>query len=222
MPPRLRNEKPELRRMKIPIALQTDDLTTAVDDLKRYFGDPYPGERYTGASFDAWDSTGNRDADTDRFTADDLIAISLLSVNAGPAAARTLLRDRAEEFSGHLRAIGPDRDLADEPGPLDKTWPAWQLENQLRTVSGVGLTIATKLIARKRPRLYPIWDTVVVEVLGTRSSHLVPIHATLSQDAALRQRLQQARADVGLPRHVSELRILDVIAWMQGKRDAAQ
>ncbi|MBD0862613.1 hypothetical protein IA539_15545 [Gordonia sp. zg691] len=201
----------------IPAALADDDHAPAAAVLRTYFGDPYPGTAYTGAIFDSWDSTGTRAADSDVFTADDLIAIGFLSVNAGPAAARQLLRERRDEFSGYLSAVGPDRDLADERGPLGPTWPAWVLDTQLRTVAGVGATIASKLIARKRPRLYPIWDTVVVDVLGTRGgAHLVPVHDALRESPDLCRRIQTARHAAGLPDDISDLRILDTIAWMQG------
>ncbi|MYR07381.1 hypothetical protein GTV32_14160 [Gordonia sp. SID5947] len=200
----------------IPRALTTDDYDDAASDLRAYFGNPYPGTAFTGASFDDWDSLGTRAADVNIFTADDVVAIRLLSVDAGPVAARTLLRDQRDQFADLLGAIGPDRDLADEPGPIDNKWPAWHLENQLREVAGIGLTIATKLIARKRPRLYPIWDTVVSEVLGTRGGpHLVPIHSALRTDPDLRRRIVAARKRAELPDTISELRVLDVIAWMQ-------
>lgn len=206
--------------IRIPTALTVDDPAPAAEVLRSYFGDTYPGTAYTSAVFDSWDSTGTRDADADVFTADDFIAIKFLSVDAGPVATRQILRDRRDEFSALLQAIGPDRHLADEPGPIDITWPAWALENHLRGVRGIGLTIATKLIARKRPRLYPIWDTVVVDVLGTRGAHLVPIHAALRDGPDLRRRLHAARERAGLPAHISDLRILDTIAWMQGVSDS--
>ncbi|MDH3013844.1 DUF6308 family protein [Gordonia alkanivorans] len=201
----------------VPTTLTLDDPQPAAAVLRTYFGDPYPGTAYTGAVFDSWDSTGTRESDSDIFTADDLVAIGFLSVDAGPAAARALLLERRDEFSTYLAEVGPDRDLADEPGPLDPTWPAWVLDTQLRTVAGIGATIASKLIARKRPRLYPIWDTVVVDVLGTRGgAHLTPIHQALKENPPLRQRLRAARDAAGLPDHISELRILDTLAWMQG------
>ncbi|UNN04495.1 DUF6308 family protein (plasmid) [Rhodococcus opacus] len=56
-----------------------------------------------------------------------------------------------------LTAVGPDRVLVDEPVPLTPGWPAWDLETALRGLRDVGWTKATKLIARKRPRLYPIF-----------------------------------------------------------------
>ncbi|MFC9769246.1 DUF6308 family protein [Rhodococcus jostii] len=36
-------------------------------------------------------------------------------------------------------------------------WAAWDLETALWALPGIGQTKATKLIARKRPRLYPIF-----------------------------------------------------------------
>ncbi|MFC0314738.1 DUF6308 family protein [Gordonia phosphorivorans] len=210
--------------MRIPIELRTDDVTAAAATLTEYFGgaasgnDPFPSNRYTGASFDSWDSTGTRVADADRFTADDFVAIGMLSVNAGPRAARILLRDEAAEFSDLLQAIGDDRDLGDVDEVIDDSWPAWKLEARLRSVPGIGLTIASKLIARKRPKLYPIWDDVVTGVMGTRKAHLVPIHEALRDGSGLRERLRAARAEAELPDVISELRVLDVVAWMEGKR----
>ncbi len=45
----------------------------------------------------------------------------------------------------------------------------WRLEAALRGMKlGVGRTTASKLkAARKRPRLHPIWDTVIAAVTDT-------------------------------------------------------
>jgi hypothetical protein len=56
----------------------------------------------TGAAFDLWDSTGTRHADCDRFSADDLVAVSFLSVDIPARAAMALLRDQKDEFSALL------------------------------------------------------------------------------------------------------------------------
>ncbi|MGW5520234.1 DUF6308 family protein [Nocardia africana] len=53
------------------------------------------------------------------------------------------------------------------------------LEYALGDVPGPRRTTACKLLARKRPRLLPIWDTVVARILGTRDDHLVPVRAAL-------------------------------------------
>ncbi|WP_257016373.1 DUF6308 family protein [Rhodococcus sp. ACS1] len=83
---------------------------------------------------------------------------------------------------------------------------------------GIGQTKATKLIARKRPRLYPIWDSVVSQVLGTERAHLNPVREALrADDRALHHRLLSIREEAGLPEEISALRVFDVIAWMDGK-----
>lgn len=74
--------------MLIPVVLQSDNSADPADVLRLYFGDPYPGSDYTGASFDARDALGARADHSNRFTADDFVAITLLSVDAGPFAVR--------------------------------------------------------------------------------------------------------------------------------------
>ncbi|MEH0985334.1 DUF6308 family protein [Micromonospora sp. CPCC 205556] len=200
---------------RLPDALQTSDDAAATHLLKRYFGQPYlsPGCA-DGAYFDTWAT----DIDPFRFTADDLIAIKFLSVEAPKTAVRALLRDRTDEFSRLLVELGPDRDLACEQKPLDHGWLGWHLMRELRTIPGVGTTTASKLLARKRPRLRPIWDSVVAAVTDTVQEQWEPLREALcADDLALHHRLLRLRDRLGLPEAVSALRILDVIAWREGK-----
>jgi hypothetical protein len=81
-----------------PRALQNPDDIAALQLLHRYYGGTgYPSPA-VGAAFDAWDSTGTRAKDVDRFTADDLVAVTFLSVKVGAPAARRLLVDDAQRF----------------------------------------------------------------------------------------------------------------------------
>ena len=203
-----------------PDALATNGDTAALGLLEVYFGTPYCSpSAYGGAHFDQWDSLGTRDADADRFTADDLVAVTFLSVNVSPPAARAILRDRAGELAGLLREVGEDKDLADEPEQHPDEWAGWRLMAALRTLPDVGPTIASKLVARKRPRLRPIWDSVVAELTGTQQSQWEPLRVALrADDLALHRRLLRLRAAAGLPEQVSVLRVLDVICWMEGKQ----
>ncbi|RAO63878.1 DUF6308 family protein [Micromonospora saelicesensis] len=200
---------------RLPQALQESDDADAIALLKRYYGDPYLGIGCAdGAYFDTWAT----DSDPMRFTADDLIAIKFLSVEAPKTAVRALLRDRSGEFSQLLVDLGPDRDLANEDKPFGHTWAGWRIMDELRSIPGVGTTIASKLLARKRPRLRPIWDTVVAAVTDTVPAQWEPLRAALrADDCALHRRLLRLRDVVGLPVEVSALRILDVIAWREGK-----
>lgn len=175
---------------------------------------------FTGARFDEWDSTGNRWADSDRFTADDLVAVSFLSVAVPAPAASLLLDEQADRFSALLRAVGDDRDLAEEPQAWADDWAGWVLWADLMALPGVGATIASKLYARKRPRLRPVYDTVVARVIGSQKVW-EPLRSLLQHDQDLQPRLLALRDTAGLPDVVTALRVFDVVAWMEGKGNTA-
>jgi hypothetical protein len=125
----------------------------------------------------------HRRSDANRFTADDLVAVTFLSVDIPRIRRRELLRDRTDEFTRLLVALGPDRDLVDERDPLHDSWPGWDLMHALRGLPGVRTTIASKLQARKCPQLRPIWDLVVAAVTG--KAQWEPRRAALCADGAV-------------------------------------
>ncbi|SFP89220.1 hypothetical protein SAMN05660464_0016 [Geodermatophilus dictyosporus] len=203
---------------RLPEALQTDDDTRALAFLREYYGRD-GGSAYTGSYFDGWGGQ----QDPDRFTAEDVVAVTFLSVVVPPMAAHRLLHTEAERFCRLLRDIGPDRDFAQEAEPVHRDWPGWRLETALRELSGVGRTIATKLCARKRPGLLPIYDSVVGEVTSAQSWQWEPLRQVLrADDGALQTRLLGLRDAAGLDASVSALRVYDVIAWMEGKKRGVQ
>ncbi|MBM4483418.1 hypothetical protein JO861_23595 [Rhodococcus hoagii] len=206
--------------IRLPKVLVADDDGAAVEVLRRYFTEPLVKTGYlrSGARWDTWDSTGTRGRDADTFTADDLVAVTMLSVDVSPDGAQILLRERVDEFGELLVAVGPDRDLADEADELTPESPVCRLEAALWTVPSIGRTVASKLIARKRPRLFPIYDRVIGEVLDTKQAHLEPVRTALrADDGALQRRLVSLREQAGLDEAVPALRILTVLAWMQLK-----
>lgn len=206
--------------IRLPRVLRDGDDVAAVDVLQEYFTRPAvkTGHIRTGARWDSWDPSGRREADLDTFTADDLVAITLLSVQVAPQGAWIMLGEASAELNRLLAAVGPDRDLVDEPDPMTPESPAWQLETALREVHGIGRIVASKLIARKRPRLFPIYDDVVGRQLGTKAAHLEPVRLALrAGDGALHRRLVDLRERAGLGESVPAVRILTVLAWMQGK-----
>lgn len=203
--------------MRLPQALTQEDNTAALDLLHCYYGKgPHAHHRpFTGAWFDSWDSTGTRAQDVDRFTADDLVAVSFLSVDIPALAAKALLDVESDAFSLLLAELGPDRDLAEETDPWSNNWAGWRLWQKLVALPHVGPTTASKLYARKRPRLRPIYDSVVAEVIGMKRLW-EPLRAELQANPSLHPRLMRLRQQAQLADEVSALRVFDVVAWMQG------
>lgn len=204
--------------VRLPRVLRDGDDAGAVDVLQEYFTRPLRKTGYlrTGALWDSWDPSGNRDRDADVFTAEDIVAVTLLAVQVPAQAALLLLGESNVSLNALLADVGPDRNLVDEADPLTPESPVWRLEAALREIHGVGRTMASKLIARKRPRLFPIYDDVVGRELGTKAAHLEPVRVAL-RDGELHARLQDLRDRAGLDEVVPTVRILDVLAWMQGK-----
>lgn len=84
-------------------------------------------------------------------------------------------------------------------------------------VPGVGQTTASKLLARKRPHLLPVWDTETSKVTGARRRHWEPLRLALRVDGkALHRRLLRLHSHAGLPPQVSAIRVFDVICWREG------
>jgi hypothetical protein len=203
--------------MRLPVALSETNDSAAQDLLECYYGTGAHAHHspFTGAWFDTWDSTGTRAQDVDRFTADDLVAVSFLSVDIAAPAARALLDVEADVFAALLRELGSDRDLVQEKVGWSDDWVGWRLWQKLIALPDVGPTRASKLYARKRPRLRPIYDSVVAKVIGMQSVW-EPLRAELQADAGLHPRLLVLREQAQLPAEVSALRVFDVLAWMEG------
>lgn len=207
-----------LMTLTLPGCLQNPDDAEALRLLRRYYASDENGPAAVGALWDAFDPSGQRASDADRLTSDDLVSLSLLSENVPGSAAHTLLVTDAERFSRLLADVGPDRDLGAQAEPVDDDGAGSRLYAAVRKLDGMGPTRASKLLARKRPRLFPIRDGVVEQVLGLGRDFWEPLRAALrADDSALDKRLGRLHAQVGLPPEVTRLRVLDVLAWREGK-----
>jgi len=200
---------------RLPKALQSNEDTRALAHLRDYYGRD-GGGAYTGSYFDGW----GIEQDPDRFTAEDVVAVTFLSVVVPPMAAHRLLIEDADVFNGLLKDLGPDRDLVDEDRAIDANWPGRQLNRALQgRLGGVGPTIASKLCGRKRPRMIPIYDSVVRDVTDARLAQWEPLRQQLRADGgALHDRLLRLRDRAGLDDHISAVRVYDVVTWMEGKQ----
>lgn len=102
----------------------------------------------------------------------DFTAVSMLSVDVSAQAAIRLMGRDADEISQLLRRIPTDRDIvevdSDELATGSAASELWQVLRRGR--DGLGRTTTSKLIAAKRPRLLPIWDSFVEEATGLDTS----------------------------------------------------
>ncbi|RFP70497.1 hypothetical protein D0N42_08080, partial [Micrococcus luteus] len=208
-------------QLHLPRTVASDQTELAVDLLKVYF----ESRKFIGSQWDGFDPSGTRAVSANVFTSDDVASAALLNTPVPGRAVAHLLISQRERFSELLRAVGPDRDFIDvDPDPSGKDMaPVYELYEALKTLPKVGPTIASKLVARKRPRLFPIVDaelrqTVFYEVRQDTHRGRQLLHAEFSaQDRTLWKRLASYHSAASLPTEVSVLRVFDVLAWMEAK-----
>jgi hypothetical protein len=152
----------------------------------------------------------------DEITADDLLAVALLDITWRPEVVRILLDRQRRELSSMLAALPDDVDLWDSDDEvstrIDAMWDA------LVAIDGIGTASATKLLARKRPRLCPISDSVVIKAIGV-PQRTWDVLRCLLQDETCRAQIEALRPAAAA--RASLLRILDVILWITHSETAA-
>lgn len=179
--------------------------------------------------------------DPHHFTTGDLLALTLLQVQASPVAVRRLTEpsrtgeDLERMLSDEHLPVNSDLALA-EAAVLERMAVFHEAVKQaLSTTESANANpwvTASKLTARKRPDLFPVRDSVVCDYLGLskgrKHNYEVDwqVFRRLLQDDGIRGRLDQvldeaARrpgVDIGLPNR--RLRHLDAVLWMHARHGA--
>jgi hypothetical protein len=187
----------------------------AIDDVARYYR-----ENLDGPNFDLLGRSAGVDPEPNRIAPIDLIAVTALSVSVPARTAVLLLEDRATDVERLLLQIPADLDIWDDSAEALVTpqSTAAELWNLLESFDGVGWVVAHKLCARKRPRLLPVYDSVVKEQLQpNRKSYWVPLRASI-RELQLVPQLERIKAEANVPKGVALLRVLDVAVWCEGVR----
>jgi hypothetical protein len=123
-----------------------------------------------------------------------------------------LVSELLREIPVDVDIVEVDQEMLCGESPANRLWDVLRQERD-----GVGPTRASKLLAAKRPRLLPIWDTFVEQAtgMGTLGSWW-KVQYVLNDDQRLvwdwLRELRPLASNV--PDSVSELRILDVLLWM--------
>lgn len=202
--------------------------------LLTYFG---AGETpvYDGSRFEFYAAA---ETDPDRITAADLVAITLLSMeirrNSGSGITTAHVRaleERSSEVRHLLAQIPADRDLHELSAQEYKKLIGegsfgerlWAL---LRDQIGMYRVATFKVMARKRPRLFPIADSRTHEILGTPPNWWESWYEALRDgDRAIVTELETLRKDAArkVPSigNVSLLRVADIALWLEKNGTAA-
>lgn len=194
----------------------------AVGHLRDYYG--LTGKYFTGASFETF---AQAESDPYKIGTGDLLALSMLSVNVTGAGAALMMSDTFQaEATSLLKRIPVNLSFDDVGAEFhvrdghDSTGSRlWKL---IRDADGMGPVLTSKLMARKRPELFPVYDSVIDGALGlggTRSFW------TQYRDWLLKDDLEHGEPLIAhakhlaekaeVPRHISPLRVIDVVIWME-------
>lgn len=165
-----------------------------------------PDGPFAGSTFDGLPNNPRNE-----FSSSDLLAASLLDVRFEPLAVRALLEKRTDSFTSHLAAISNDVDLwAATEEDLRSAKALWE---EVIKLPGVGETRTSKLLARKRPRLIPIVDSVIRKNLPLGNDSWLSLRSAL-RDEQVRRSIEGIRPP-GVVSSVSTLRLLDAATWMR-------
>ncbi|MGP5229038.1 MULTISPECIES: DUF6308 family protein [Micrococcaceae] len=205
----------------------------ALSHVQSYFEDQSNGRPwFTGSRFETFAGGGDQN-EPHRITAHDLIAVSMLSVHVPAQAALGIIETLGGEIESLLEELPVDVCFEELSGEefdtlLGDSSPAekiWDLLRQRDDRWEVGQTTASKILARKRPQLIPVYDSVVGRAAGLKDSTeqwnlwFSSFHDANSEAGI--ERLRSLRAKSGQA-HLSLLRILDIVLWMEHRNNASE
>ncbi len=196
----------------------------AVEDLRTYYQDGPPNTGHPGRWFEQIGTPEEQHRNRDRLTADDIVALSALNIRLPITVSARLLGADSAEISDLLATIPADADLWSMPrSELSPRSAAYRLFTKFRAMAwnggehGTSGVTASKLLARKRPRLIPIYDQQVSQLvdLGKGASWWISLREALTPE--VRDHLQRAHDVAELGPRIASLRTLDVILWMRAR-----
>ena len=163
-------------------------------------------------------------------TPSDLLAVSQLSMKIGgyqksdsipESAVIKLFETKFQEkisislakikTTWRLETISP-KDLEIFNNEIDKLWPI------LRDEVGLKRVATYKLMARKRPHLCPIRDSFAEKVLGHQKNWYTSWYSAFQPEIGVVAELKTLQKNCPAARHLSLLRVADIIIWERQKR----
>lgn len=201
----------EKRKTDPLVVAQQIDAILEVDSIGKLVEAYFEWPCFAGIDFDRLGQS-----DPNCFEPSDLLALNLLDIRMGPAAIRRVLSGAFDQLLGK---VDDDVDLWDSKMSqgTELRQSVQTLYSEIEKLPDVGRTTASKLLARKRPRLVPIRDGVVERQLRIAGDEFwSPLAAALSDDSAVSARRRIRVEGLAPSVDVSTLRRLDVAVWMIG------
>ena len=199
--------------------VEGDTGSEAADLARKYWT-----EDYTGRYFHVFADDDHPNEITER----DIVAVSTLSVTIPAPVAIWLRSPEGRATVGELLSgVRTDVDIWDAGallGPEGNLWKLWDLLRRASWPSpkdnnDMGPTKVSKLLAAKRPRLVPVWDSVVEGMFPRVKDYWAAFAHALS-DESLRERLS-VLSGAGAPAETALLRRIDAMLWMVGKHGSS-
>jgi len=192
--------------------------------LKDYLSDDVIDGREprSGRLFEKFQEAENRPFEV---TPSDLLAISQLSMKIGGRNVRDSISEKAvinlfeksiqAKISKSLALIKPDwrlevissNELIIFNKAIAELWPI------LREKVGLKKVAAFKLLARKRPHMCPIRDSFAERALGKPKNWYASWQDAFSQEPKVISKLEKLRDGHSGAKHLSLLRVADIIIW---------
>ncbi len=205
-----------------PVRLAMRDVwerSGGLEAARKHVRDYWFDEPYTGRYFDRLKDGEHPNRITER----DVVAVSMLGVEIpAPVTVWLMSAEGSSEVKSLLSKIPPEADFWTDPHLLDEDREMWRLWRLLetgcwptaRSGNGMGTTKISKLLATKRPRLVPIYDSVIEGQLGPVDNYWAAFRYALDEET----RFLFAMATLEAPADVSFLRRVDALLWMFGTR----
>ena len=208
-----------------------DNHDLCVDRINRYFG-PFKTrtnkktrDGWTGSFFEKYSEKSDREC----FDGNDVSAAISLSIRGERNWVASLLNENIDLscFSN----LPYEKCISDVPKDFFKQPGISQVLDNLLKINKIGLVIASKLLASKRPHLFPIFDGDVSKFFGVKipkktnkekaETYLEWCESwqEVVSDPDVKKELINIRnnTSVNPNEQISSLRILDVIFWFEGQ-----
>ncbi|WP_061960539.1 DUF6308 family protein [Demequina flava] len=203
----------------VPTVLDNLDSDEALSRIRHYFGACKGAPAHAGAQFTTLGHPWDAKKTATTITPADLLALSTLQAPIRGEAAVWILRPKhLKKAKKQLAKIPVDAKLTDKQARklLSAKGPVAKLEALWSKAPGMGPVTVSKLLARKRSKLVPSFETSVASELGITSvdeqwDTLLEIfvkdpHGLWEAGKSLRKR-------AGLDASVTPLRVLDALQW---------